>query len=293
MKKLFGGLNITWPKLIIWAVIAGIYTAVMAILPITKDTSFRDISATFEVWILFGIIIITNSKTPKESALKCFVFFLVSQPLVYLIQVPFSWQHWGLFRYYGYWFIWTILCIPMGYIGYYMRKNKWWGLLILTPMIVLLGYLYYGFLGEAYAFFPNHLLTSIFCAVTMILYSLFIFDNKILKIIELTISLILIIGLTLLVVLKPKNTYNTQFFISGVELTGDTKVWLEDEKYGKLSVKYEANLQEYMIEADFTDTGDTKLYVETSDRKCVSNIKINRYSYEITDTKCDWLLKMY
>ena len=105
MKKLFGGLNITWKKVIIGAILAGIYTAVMAIIPITKDTSFRDISALFEVWVLFGILLITNSKTPKESGLKCFVFFLISQPLIYLIQVPFSWLHWELFKYYKFWFV--------------------------------------------------------------------------------------------------------------------------------------------------------------------------------------------
>ncbi len=40
MKQLFGGMNLTWKKLIIFAVIAGVYTAVMALLPITADTSF-------------------------------------------------------------------------------------------------------------------------------------------------------------------------------------------------------------------------------------------------------------
>ncbi len=39
MKKLFGGINLTWKKLIVFAVIAGIYTAVMALIPITKNTS--------------------------------------------------------------------------------------------------------------------------------------------------------------------------------------------------------------------------------------------------------------
>ena len=61
MKKLFGGIDLTWKKLIIFAVIAGIYTGVMAALPITKDTSFADISITFEWWVLFGIIIIVNT----------------------------------------------------------------------------------------------------------------------------------------------------------------------------------------------------------------------------------------
>ena len=124
IKKLFGGMELSWPKLILFAVVAGVYTAVMAIIPGLKDTSFHTIAVTFEVWILFGILIIMNSKSNVDSALKCFVFFLISQPLVYLIQVPFSWQGWNLFGYYRYWFIWTILCLPMGFIGYWMKKGN-------------------------------------------------------------------------------------------------------------------------------------------------------------------------
>ena len=108
MKKIFGELNITWKKLIILSIIFGVYPAIMALLPITKDTSFRDIAISFEVWILLGILIITNSKSPKESALKCFIFFLISQPLIYLVQVPFSHLGWQLFGYYKTWFIWTL-----------------------------------------------------------------------------------------------------------------------------------------------------------------------------------------
>ena len=137
IKKLFGGIDLTWPKLFVAAIVAGVFTAVVAIIPALHDTSFHTITVTFEVWILFGILIIMNSKSNLDSALKCFVFFLISQPLVYLIQVPFSIQGWGLFGYYRYWFIWTILCFPMGFIGYWMKKDKWWGYLILLPMIVI------------------------------------------------------------------------------------------------------------------------------------------------------------
>ena len=135
MKKLFGGIDLNWKKLIIFAIIAGVYTAIMAMLPIAKDTSFADITISFEVWILFGIFIIMNSKSAKDSALKCFVFFLISQPLVYLIQDIIN--HSNLFlTYYRFWIIWTILTIPMGFIGYYMKKDKWWGLAILTPILI-------------------------------------------------------------------------------------------------------------------------------------------------------------
>ncbi len=123
MKKLFGGINLTWKKLIIFAIITGVYTALMALIPFTKDTSFRDIAIMLEWWIFFGIIIISNSKKPIDSALKCFIFFLISQPLVYLIQVPFSSMGWKLFSYYRYCFYWTLACLPMGFIGYYINKK--------------------------------------------------------------------------------------------------------------------------------------------------------------------------
>ena len=163
MKKIFGGINLTWKKLIIFAICSGIYTAVMALIPALKYTSFHDITVSFEVWILFGIIIISNSKSAKDSALKCFIYFLISQPIVYLIQVPFSSMGFEIFKYYSYWFIWTILTIPMGYIGYQIKKNKWWGMLILVPILLFLGIHYYDYLKVMIYNFPYHLITIIFC----------------------------------------------------------------------------------------------------------------------------------
>ena len=89
MKKLFGGLSFSWGKLIVFAVICGLYAGLTTLMPFAKDTSLQDISIHFEWWILFAILIIVNSKSPLDSALKVFVFFLISQPLVYLVQVPF------------------------------------------------------------------------------------------------------------------------------------------------------------------------------------------------------------
>ena len=113
----------TWVKLIIFAVAAGIWTGVMAMLPAAKDTSFADISIYFEWWILFGIVIIMNSRSPLDSGLKCFVFFLISQPLVYLTQIVAGQAGVSLFTYYRYWFMVTLLTLPMGYIGFFMKKD--------------------------------------------------------------------------------------------------------------------------------------------------------------------------
>lgn len=187
MKKLFGGIDLSWKKLILFAIIAGVYTAVMVLLPFTADTSFRDIAVYLEWWILFGIIIICNSKSPKDSALKCFVFFLISQPLIYLIQVPFVSMGWELFKYYKYWFIWTLACLPMGFIGYYIKKKNIISMIILLPMLLILAYMGLGYFSAMINNFPHHLLSFIACFLIIILVVLNLFDKTKYKIILLSI----------------------------------------------------------------------------------------------------------
>lgn len=270
IKKLFGGIDLTWKKLIIFAIIAGVYTAVMAILPITSDTSFEDITVYFEVWILFGIIIIMNSKSPMDSALKCFVFFLISQPLVYLLQVPFSSLGWQIFGYYKYWFIWTLLTLPMGYIGYYMKQNKWWGLLILTPMLLLLGYHYSMYLRRTIYYFPHHLLSAIFCFVTLMIYPLCIFEDKKIRNIGVIISAVIIVAATVFSLFRPL-VYNTVPLVNngseGAKFDNTYKVHLEDKSFGDVSIEYDEGLEDYLIRAGFKKGGKTNLILEDPNGK--------------------------
>ena len=286
MKKIFGEINLTWPKLIIISIILGVYTAIMAMLPIAKDTSFSDLTVTFEVWILFGIFIIMNSKSAKDSALKCFVFFLISQPLVYLIQDVIN--HSQLFiTYYKYWFLWTIACIPMGFIGYYMKKEKWWGILILTPILILLGEEYAGYLSKVIFSFPRHLLTTIFCLVTLIIYPLVIFKNKKIKITGEIISGIVIAAMTILCIVNPP-IYSTDILGNGEKYKFDDsyKVYLIDEKYGELSIKYEPGIEDWMVHAEFKKAGKTEFVLESPDgKKKVFDISIERDTYTIKEKK--------
>lgn len=285
MKKLFGGLNLTWPKIILMAVLAGAYTALMALLPAAKDTSFADISISFEVWILFGILIITNSKTPVESALKCFVFFLISQPLVYLIQVPFSQLGWGIFVYYKYWFIWTLFTLVMGYVGWYMRREKWWSLVILGAMLVLLAYHYSGFLREAISFFPNHLLSAIFCAVTMLVYPLCIFEKKQLRVAGVIVSVVLLVAATVLVLAAGKTAYETDILANGgrgAKFDDTYTVELADPAYGTVEIRYEEGIEDYMVHAAFTKTGTTQIILTAPDgTQQIFDIDIGRDTYDI------------
>ena len=284
MKKLFGEIDLTWKKLIIFAIIAGVYTGIMAMLPIAKNTSFADITISFEVWILFGILIIMNSKSAKESSLKCFVFFLISQPLVYLFQDVI--KHSNLFlTYYRFWIIWTIGTIPMGYIGYFMKKDKWWGLAILTPMLIFLGFHYSGFLGQTIYNFPYHLLSTVFCIITLLLYPICIFSNKKVKVAGIIISALIILTMSIITLFN-NTTYNTVVLTNngeaGAVFDNTYTVYLEDSSYGDVSIKYDDGLEDYLVEAKFKKAGRTNMILEDSNgNKEIYEIDIKNNDFDI------------
>ena len=284
MKKFFGDINLTWPKIIIMSIIMGIYTSLMALIPIMKDTSFSDLTVTFEVWILFGIFIIVNSKSAKDSALKCFVFFLISQPLVYLIQDIITDSI--LFKtYYAYWFKWTIACLPMGFIGYYMKKDKWWGLFILMPILGLLGIEYSDYLSKTMFSFPRHLLTTLFCLGSLIMYPLVIFKNKKIRIMGVIISTLIIIAFTTLCILKPM-VYSTDILSDGEKYHFDNsyKVYLKDKKYGTLNIRYESGVECWMVHAEFKHAGKTEFVLESPEgAKKEFEISIRRDTYQVKE----------
>ena len=284
IKKLFGGINLTWPKLIAAAVFAGAFTALMAIIPALHYTSFLAITATFEAWILFGILIIVNSKSNLDAAWKCFVFFLISQPLVYLIQVPFSPLGWGLFGYYKYWFIWTLLCFPMGYIGYYMKKDNWWGYLILLPMILLTALSYQTYFSDFLFSSPRYILVTLFCAAAMIFYPVVIFENRKIRTFGAAIGILGVAALTVLGLLNPP-VYRTEIMVSGLEQSFDAgySAELEDRDLGDVEIVYLDSIEEYAVHADFHRSGSTVFILESPDgEKSEFDLTVERDTYTVT-----------
>ena len=285
MKKIFGEINLTWIKLIIFAICAGVYTAVMAMIPGLLETSFHDIVVSFEVWILFGVIIIANSKSPIDSALKCFVFFLISQPLVYLVQDLVN--HSNLFfTYYRNWIMWTVFCAPMGFFGYYIKKFNKLGFVILMPIIIFLGYHLTSFVSETMFMFPNHLLSALFCIATMIIYPLYLFDNKLIKRIGVVSSLVIAILAIGFALMNPP-VYDTILFSNSEEhpLTEDYKAYLKDKKYGTMEVKYDTShgIDDYVLEAKFKHGGKTEFVIEDNEgnkKEYTLTIKRNSYDYK-------------
>jgi hypothetical protein len=283
MKKIFGELNINLKTIIISAILIGISVGLLNSIPNLYDTTITDIATYFDFWILCGILIISNSKSKKDSALKCFLFFLISQPLIYLSEAPFNKMGLKLFIYYKPWFIWTLLCIPMGYFGYNIKKDKWYSILILLPILILLGYgLSTTIINIKYSF-PKHIINTIFVFTSILLYPQILFNNKKNKIIGLILSIIIILLFGTKPLLEP-SVYNTTLKCSSETFYFDNTytVYLQDKKYGDVEINYNKQINSYCINASFKKPGKTKLIIKTpNDQITKYNITIGKMTYDL------------
>jgi len=163
LRKIFGGIRMTWPQLILFAVLSGLITGLIALL-VPEGNSFRQIAVTFEAWIVLAVIVVVNCEKPQEAALKTFVYFLISQPLVYLVQVPFHSMGFGLFKYYWpYWFYWTVATLPGAFIAWYIKRDDWIAAVILSVALAMLILLGCGYLQDLIRTPPKYLVSTLFC----------------------------------------------------------------------------------------------------------------------------------
>lgn len=173
MDKLFGKIKMTWLKVIIFAVAAGVYTGAVMLIPALKNTSFQDIGVAFEWWVVFAVIIVVNCEKSTEAMLKCFVFFLISQPLVYLVEIIFGSMTFDLaWMYYsGMWLKMTFLTLPGGFIAYYCKKQNLLGSVILGLGNTIEGMMAFYYLICALRNFPSHILSALFSAAAIFVMS--------------------------------------------------------------------------------------------------------------------------
>lgn len=200
LRELFYEKNITWKKLIIYSVVIAIISALCIRLPFIKDTSISDISVTFDLWIIFALIIILNSKNVKDAILKTFVFFLISQPLIYLFESLYDclFNNMGFIEtfklyinnYYihGPWLLLTFLVIPGSYIAYLIKKDN-----IISSLVLSVASSYYCYIFVSYLFSQYHYLSAIFCLLMVIILPLILFKNKKNKLICYLVNIIAII----------------------------------------------------------------------------------------------------
>ena len=180
----------TWPRVILFALITAVVTGVIMQVPALNKTSLHNMGESFEVWILFAVIICSNCKKPLEAALKTFVFFLISQPLIYLVEWPmlhrFPWD------FYKFWFILTLLTLPGGFVAWYVRKKNTLSAVILAVPCSYLAYFAVLTLVKAIQNnrLPLQLGAVIFCIAQIILYLAVFLPEKKDKFICLGISVI-------------------------------------------------------------------------------------------------------
>lgn len=268
--KLYGGINLTWPGIILYAVGTAVLTTVFLVLPIFHGTSFVRMGETLEAWIFFAVIIIANAKSPLDSALKTFVFFLISQPLIYLFQVPFSWQGWGLFQYYKYWFILTLCTFPAAYIGWYIKKKNWLSLLILMPVLILLAYLCEDGLKHVIHQFPSLLIMVVFCVLQVFLY-LYTFTEKASQKI---IGALVPAAVIAVMVLLPKNVdfSSSRFLPDNPVLTENAEVTVDNTGIADISVSGTGEDSTVLIKVHAY--GDTSFTIIDGDKEYQYNLRI-------------------
>ena len=200
----------SWPRLVVFAISMGVWTALMAML-VPDGNSFHDIAVTGEWWMLPALFIVLNSKKPFEAASKVLIFVLISQPLVYLIQVPFNQMGWGLFGYYKYWFIVTLLTFPAGFVAWYIKKDKWY-----SGVVIALGTIYLmvtatGYIRQLIENPPNHLFSIVYCVVFSLIMIFGLLKDKIAKIIAAVATMIALVVCVLLTQSQPFEVYQNAF----------------------------------------------------------------------------------
>ena len=184
----------SWLMVILFAIITGVYTGAVMLIPGLKNTSFQDIGVSFEWWVIFAVIVVVNCEKGLEAALKCFVFFLISQPLVYLTEIVFGAMTFQLAKmyYFGTWFKLTLATLPGGFIAWMCKKQNLLGAVILgcgnTIELAMAAY----YFRSAVNHFPHHILTVFSCLAAIVIMTLCIQKEKKNRIIAFAVPVVLL-----------------------------------------------------------------------------------------------------
>lgn len=200
MKELYGKWGMSWFKVILFAVITGIYTGAVMLIPFLKDTSFQDIGISYEWWVIFAVLVVVNCEKGWEAMLKCFVFFLISQPLVYLVQILFGalTLEMGVYYYSRIWLPMTFLTLPGGFIAYFCKKQNLLGGIILGLGNSIQAIMAASYFAAAIHAFPHHLLSAIVSVVSIFVMSFGIHKERKNQIVAILLPIVLGAGVLVL-----------------------------------------------------------------------------------------------
>lgn len=178
LENLFTKTKMSWKLVIPFSVICGVVAGALMIPAALKNTSFQQPGISFEFWIFTALFIILNCEKPVEAGLKTFVFFLISQPIIYLVQVPFSSLHWQIFSYYPRWGIITLLTIPGAMLAWFVKKQNILSVLILSVANLILCYELPQAVMSTVKSFPRFIIYALFIIFELVFFILIIFKDK-------------------------------------------------------------------------------------------------------------------
>ncbi len=194
LKKLFGETNISVKFIILFSVLTGVIVGILNSIPALKNTSFQDIAIYLDMWFVLAVFIITNCHKRLEAVTKTFLFFLISQPVIYLVEViagvaffkaDFIETAKTLFINYYWgggtgWLLWTVLTIPGAFVAYQIKDNSLISGIVLSVATVFLAYRgadnIVSMIINKTA--PYHLLNGILCIGFAFLLVFIILSNK-------------------------------------------------------------------------------------------------------------------
>lgn len=293
MKKIFGEFKITWKFLIIFSSLLGIGVGIINRIPALYNTSFQDIAIVFDMWIVLAIFIIVNCKNIKEAILKTFVFFLISQPLIYFTEAimdtifykaDFIKQLVLYFNNYyigADWLAWTILTIPGSFIAYYIKKDNILSSIILS---VATGYLCFsgttGLIECIMNHFPYHLLNSLLCFLFAFLLIFIILKDKKNRIISCSLNIVGVIIAIILIINRNSTPINASDMISIDEDKEIIECKIDNEKIATAKISDE---KYYVDVHSGTDLGKTNMELTDNDG--------NKYYYVIESTSNNFEIK--
>ena len=263
-ERLFGGLKMNWLTVLLMAAGSALITSVFICIRLFRNTSFERMGVYLEAWFLFAIIIMSNCRKPLESAVKTFVFFLVSQPLIYLLEVVLFGYEWSVFNYYRYWFMMTLLTFPMAYVGWYIKKKNWLSALIISPVLAFMGAVIHDCGSFCIRNFPRLLVTCIFCALQIVLYVTAFFPEGLWK--KMTGYLIPVIVIVCMLLFLPKLDMTTRMFLPDDPVLTDQATAITEEGSVAEVTVYSTG-KDSMVEIHAHDFGSADFVITDGDRE--------------------------
>lgn len=196
--KKFTYKNVIWFAIICGLITGGILDVELLKIDAIKDNSLFNMGICFEFWVFATMIIVSRTNKPLEAACKVFLYFLISQPLIYLVKVPIDARGLGVFKDYIGWFVWTVLTFPGAFIAWYTNKKNNVSIAIFMVAILFLSYEFAQHFNVFITHFPFQIIA---CGLILLQIGCYVmsFNGK-RRIIFGILSLLSIIGITILFV---------------------------------------------------------------------------------------------